>query len=280
MPPPFPPLHTLDPTTTHTHTVILVHGLGSSGPSFRGAFFSARSTHDFRALFPGTRWVFPSAPRRYVPAHQQTKPAWFAIASLRDLEDEQELQMAGLRESVAYLGGVVHDEVERVEARNVFVLGRSQGSSAVVWAVVARGLRVGGLVLTGSWLVFARALEERLKMEVGPGGGDGEVAGEREAARKFVGDMVDDVGLGAAHALRQVPVLIGHGVDDEWISVGLGRQMRDVLRGLGCEVMWNEYCGASEEGHWLKEPEEFDNIALFLTKCMTRNEDDHKDSSS
>jgi predicted esterase len=62
----------------------------------------------------------------------------------------------------------------------------------------------------------------------------------------------------------ETPVFLGHGSDDAWVDVELGRNVRNVLTGFGMNVVWKEYTGAEEEGHWLKEPEEFDDILLFF----------------
>lgn len=42
------------------------------------------------------------------------------------------------------------------------------------------------------------------------------------------------------------------------------RQARDILAKIGIVVQWKQYAGADEEGHWLKEPEELDDIAAFF----------------
>ncbi|KAF8545295.1 Alpha/Beta hydrolase protein [Trichophaea hybrida] len=58
----------------------------------------------------------------------------------------------------------------------------------------------------------------------------------------------------------KIPVFLGHGTDDAWVSVELGKTARDVLAGLGVE----------DEGHWLKEPEEFDDIVKFLETVVSK----------
>jgi predicted esterase len=61
-------------------------------------------------------------------------------------------------------------------------------------------------------------------------------------------------------------VFLGHGTDDAFVDVELGRQARGVLSRAGCIVEWKEYAGAEQEGHWLKAPEEMDDIAHFLQR--------------
>ncbi|OJD18169.1 hypothetical protein AJ78_01781 [Emergomyces pasteurianus Ep9510] len=65
-------------------------------------------------------------------------------------------------------------------------------------------------------------------------------------------------------AMLTTPVLLLHGTDDAWIDVELGRQAHRSLKELGMQVDWEEYSGAENEGHWVKEPEGVDTIVKFL----------------
>lgn len=47
------------------------------------------------------------------------------------------------------------------------------------------------------------------------------------------------------------------------VDVQLGREARDVLSKVGFRVEWKEYLGAELEGHWIKVPEEVDDITAF-----------------
>jgi predicted esterase len=70
-------------------------------------------------------------------------------------------------------------------------------------------------------------------------------------------------------ALLATPVFLGHGVDDAVVDVELGRRAHEVLADVGFQVAWKEYSGAELEGHWLKAPEQIDDIASFLLKATT-----------
>lgn len=61
-----------------------------------------------------------------------------------------------------------------------------------------------------------------------------------------------------------IPVCLLYGTDDAFVSVELGRQAARALRKMGLPVEWHEYNGAENEGHWIKEPEGFDQIVEFL----------------
>ena len=52
-------------------------------------------------------------------------------------------------------------------------------------------------------------------------------------------------------AVQDLPVFIGHGVQDELIAVSFGREARDTLKGLGAQVTYHEYPAP----HTITQPE-------------------------
>lgn len=50
---------------------------------------------------------------------------------------------------------------------------------------------------------------------------------------------------------RKVAVFMGHGTDDNRVSVILVRDASRILRGIGVDVVWEEYEGL---GHWYSGP--------------------------
>jgi lysophospholipase-2 len=68
--------------------------------------------------------------------------------------------------------------------------------------------------------------------------------------------------------LLSIPAFFGHGTDDAHVGIKLGQQAAQVLSKVGLRVEWREYSGADQEEHWLKEPEELDDIARFLVSTL------------
>lgn len=78
-------------------------------------------------------------------------------------------------------------------------------------------------------------------------------------------DDAEDTTSSASECTLATPVLFGHGTDDAWVSVELGRQALLLLQELMMgRVEWSEFSGAERDGHWIKEPESFDRILSFL----------------
>ncbi|KAK4099979.1 alpha/beta-hydrolase [Parathielavia hyrcaniae] len=266
---PFGPVHILEPSAEHTNTIILLHGRGSNGEEFAEELLEAKlsSGETLQEQLPTWRWVFPSSPELWSTAFEDTMPAWFEAHSLTDPTARQELQMAGIRDSVQYLARLLQEETEKLggAARRVVLGGISQGGAVALWTLLCAGegdvaRRLGGFVGASTWLPFAEKLEWYL-------GGrdiaeDGEQLSESDA---FVKAMTASARRGDSEVNRhQVPVFLAHGTDDAYVDVELGRQAADVFKKVGMQVSWTEYSGADEEGHWLKEPDEFDDIVKFL----------------
>ncbi|KGO64783.1 Phospholipase/carboxylesterase/thioesterase [Penicillium italicum] len=65
-------------------------------------------------------------------------------------------------------------------------------------------------------------------------------------------------------SVLSTPVFLSHGADDECVSMELGRQASRILQTIMIRVEWHEFAGAERDGHWIKEPEGFDQILQFL----------------
>ncbi|KAH8879563.1 alpha/beta-hydrolase [Thozetella sp. PMI_491] len=257
----FGPIYVVEPVSQHTHTAVLLHGRGNTGEEFAEELFDSRLS-DQTTLpqnLQGWRWVFPSSRRLWSEVFQEALPAWFDAPSLTDTTAGQDLQAAGIRDSVEHLGPIVADEIARLQGRaeNVVLGGISQGAAIAMWtllspSVASRGL--GAFVGASTWLPFAAELDAW-------SGQDTTEAGDKSSeAAAFVASMLGPV---PRHRLATLAFL-GHGVDDAWVDVELGREAKRVLTRLGLRVEWREYSGAEQEGHWLKVPEEVEDIARFL----------------
>lgn len=256
----------------------MLHGRGSTGPEFAEDLFSSTTTtttkdkdKNLPASLPTWRWVFPTSKERWDSRFEEDLSAWFEAYSLTNTEEKEELQVEGLRESGAYILGILEEEVRGVggDAGRVFLGGISQGIAMGLWAFFLYAVNskvkksLGGVLGFCGWLPFGRVVEEVLG-----GGGGGEV---RRVVSAVLGDVaVSDHGKetgdddNASAILRSTPVFLSHGTDDAFVSVGLGREATRVLQRAGIAVEWHEFAGAENDGHWIKEPEGFDHIVCFL----------------
>ena len=273
----FPPVYIHEPTAKHTHTAIMLHGRASSGIEFSDDLFSSKlsaANENLPSRFPGWRWVFPSSRVLWSSTFQKEMPAWFDAYSLTDITAKQDLQLDGIKESVEHLTGILDEEIERLGGvgENLVLAGISQGAAVGLWTLLCRSRstsRIGGFVGASCWLPLAADVEIFLGENPRAAEKTSGATVETLEALSFVqrtmattkASFVDCHGV---DSLQSTPVLLGHGFDDAYVDVELGKQARDVLTKIGLVVQWREYVGAEEEGHWFKEPEQLDDIAEFL----------------
>ncbi|OJJ02526.1 hypothetical protein ASPVEDRAFT_133391 [Aspergillus versicolor CBS 583.65] len=253
----FPAPHIHPHKGIHTHTAILLHGRGSDGPEFAEDFFSSVTSKNknMAACLPNWRWVFPSSRDRWTTAFQEEMSAWFDAYSLSNIEERQDLQVEGLRESVLHILAILESEIHLLDGRasHVYLGGISQGMATALSTVFcARDIinqPLGGILGFCGWLPFADKAEGLI---------------QRSKATNTCRALSQMQRLDGVSSVFSTPVLLGHGTDDAWVPVELGRQSLRILREVMEHVEWKEFTGAEGEGHWIKEPEGFDYILEFL----------------
>jgi predicted esterase len=271
------------PYGLHTNTAILLHGRGSNGPEFAEDFLSSQTVDDksLTDRFPGWRWVFPTSRTRWSTRFEEEIYTWFDAYSLTDTNERSDLQLSGLRESVADILEVIEREIELLNGRasRIYIGGISQGMATALWTFLCCTLlgrhqeSIGGFLGFCGWLPFANRLEclhEQLRdhhpLEPVP---------TLEPIKELLVEMFPNLEALQAtppadirdqESLISTPVFLSHGTDDIWVPVELGRQAAEIFKKLANHVEWNEFTGAKEDGHWIKEPEGFDQIIKFLEK--------------
>ncbi|KAK3322758.1 Alpha/Beta hydrolase protein [Apodospora peruviana] len=283
----------------HKQTFIILHGRGSSaekfGPTLADSQFQLNSTTPsgeseettttttLAATFPHARFVFPTAARRRATVYGRAYThQWFDNWKLDPpVTAREELQAPGLRETVAYLHGLLRAETAQVPggSRSVVLGGLSQGCAAalvtlLLWESEPPLAAAFGMC---GWLPYAARLSEQVSQGVAAANddkrdddgdafdpferSDGEDEGECDPPTRAVSWLREEIQLERSSSTRseeeqndpklvfqRVPVFLGHGVEDDRVGVVLGRTASQCLRDLGCaEVELKEYSGL---GHW------------------------------
>ena len=243
------------PSTTHTHTVIFLHGRGDNVHSFVSGLSSWQDSagRNLAQVFPSFKWVFPQAPVRKLAADPAVSwPQWFDVWTTQDFSLREEVQLEGLREMVPAIRDLLKKEADVLDGR---------------WnRVVLAGISMGG----------ATAAHTLLNLDVPDSGGGKLAAYMGFCARcpfagrgRNLGDIRGVLGLdgvpGGAEVLRKTPVLLEHCVDDPLVKIENGRELRDTLRAFGASVEWREY---ARGGHWFHSPDGMDDVIAFLSRHM------------
>jgi lysophospholipase-2 len=239
----FPSPHVIPPLALHTYTIILLHGRGSNGPEFAEELLQSCTSKGLSLPeeLPGWKWVFPTSQTRFSTIFQEDISEWFDIYSLTDPALREELQTEGLQQSVAFIRQLIDEEVSAVggDALRVVLGGISQGCATAVRALFS-SRKLGAFVGFCGWMPSPSNTPD--------------TCGSKDTA-----------------------VFLSHSTDDGVVDFKLGLQLRNTLRQqLGMNVTWRVY---KDGGHWIKEPEGFDDLADFLTATCAAACSDSSDSS-
>lgn len=236
--------YTIGPKAAHTQTVIFLHGRDSNCREFADEIFESEASepaHQPRTLlglFPGIRWVFPSAPTLQSERFGTDMSQWFDMWSVENPGERPELQHPGLHQSVEKILGVIKEEEVLVPRERIFLAGISQGFATAIAVLFAVGpKKFAGLIGLCSWMPAALRTDDFQSSE----------------------DTLD------GKSSRSTPVFLGHSIDDEIVPIKNGRDLRDTLKSLRFQVEWREY---EDGGHWVNEPQGVDDIARFINGRM------------
>ncbi|KAF5121145.1 Acyl-protein thioesterase 1 [Metarhizium anisopliae] len=259
--------------------MVMLHGRGSNGQEFAQEFFSSHLSDNvfLKQKLSGLRWVFPSSQKLWSTAFQELIPAWFEAHSLTDITARQDLQIGGINDSVKYLQGLLENEIARLggQAGNLFLGGISQGGAIGLWTLLCQGpaCSIGAFLGASTWLPFASNLERIISLRGNMEEERPKATAEGDGFDAFVSSMMISLQQEVLpHSLCQgkPKIFLGHGVDDAYVDVTLGRQARDALSRAGFVVEWKEYSGAEEEGHWFQVPDEMDDMYRFIMDIMSQ----------
>lgn len=281
--------HVYPPQGQHAHTCVLLHGRGSNGPEFCEELFQSVTSQmkNLPDSLPNIRWVFPSSSVRYETSFDEHQPTWFDVYSLQNTNERQELQVGGLRESVLQILSVLDNEIKLVgdDPSKVFLGGISQGMATTLFTFLCAPGRIrgalGGVVAFCGWLPFSQQADDLLRrhqaqellrqyatsrMFIESSGVDKKAELSKLFLDTIAGPNIHQVAEDTDLSVLSTPVFLSHGTDDSLVSVRHGRQAARILEQIGVSTQWEEFSGALNDGHWIKEPEGIEDIVRFIKK--------------
>jgi len=295
----YPEAFIVSPTSTHTQTMLLLHGRGSDGKKFGLEFLASKTAagKSIQELFHGMKFVFPTAKKRRARWYKRAfVNQWFDNVPIDEQSkgmsmEEVDWQLEGLAETAEFLKPLLDVEVMTLSSKNVFIGGLSQGCAMGLHLLLSyefdkgeeSGGYLGGFVGMSGWLPFFDEIQDLIKpgnknrndegndpFATSDSDEDFDIEPERSrlSAASQVCDFVrQNMEWSVSHTREppfiRTPVFLGHGKSDEKVMITLGLDVAMVLREMGLKVRWEEY----DEGHWYKVPEEIDDIVEFLKTC-------------
>ena len=185
-------------------TVIWMHGLGAD-------------CWDFVPIVKGLalpssvplRFIFPQAPSRPISINNgNVMPGWYDI-SMADLQDgpARKADEAGVRESQAFINGLIAREATRgIAANKIIIAGFSQGGAIAFQTALRHPQELAGIMALSTYLAL-----------------DDSLAAEKSAAN------------------ARIPIFMAHGTADPVVQIALARKSRSKLEAEGYQVEWREY---------------------------------------
>lgn len=157
---PAPPL-IFETGTEPSTTIIFIHGLGTSGETFRPVAALLG-----RGLAAPVRFVLPNAPVRPVTfCAGQSVTAWFDLPAADFLATED---APGLRAAAGYFSRLVEAEIARgVEPERIVLGGFSQGAAISLMTGLHHRRRLGAIIALSGWLPAASSLARDRSAECG-----------------------------------------------------------------------------------------------------------------
>ncbi len=287
------------PAREHRQTLILLHGRGSSASKF-GPEILATEIPNLESLvnaFPHAKFVFPAASKRRAAIYKRTPiNQWFDNWSLETPTKREELQTDGLRETSAYIHGLLRGEICLVGAKNVVLGGLSQGCAATLVSLLTwDGEPLAAAVGMCGWLPFRKHLEDITRnaesCEDNEDANDDPFTHSDEEGNPYSRDEDPcsrndgreatpsaDLSMQAVAYLREeldmsapslpmpfqrIPLFLGHGIEDEKVSINLGREAASCLSAMAMDIHWKEYDGL---GHWYSKDMLHDLVVFVREK--------------
>jgi lysophospholipase II len=132
------------PVGPHTHTLIMLHGLGDTGNGW--------SDVDLPGELRGLKLVFPTASVRPVTLNGgMSMTAWSDIRSLSALEAEEDA--AGFAASASYVQSLIAAEVAAgIPHNRIFLAGFSQGGAVALHVGLRTAEPLAGVLGLSTWL--------------------------------------------------------------------------------------------------------------------------------
>ncbi|MCF6203704.1 MAG: alpha/beta hydrolase [Methylococcaceae bacterium] len=140
-------------TSTHTYSIIWLHGLGADG-------------HDFESIVPELsldkaeyiNFVFPNAPIQAVTINGGAKMrSWYDII---DASLDREVAVDDIYKSATQLTELIQNEIDKgIKAENIVLAGFSQGGVIALHAGLRYPQKLAGIIALSTYIPTTKQLE-------------------------------------------------------------------------------------------------------------------------
>lgn len=191
----------INPTLPPAATILWLHGLGADGNDFAPVARELMTSH----ALPSLRFILPHAPFQPVTINQgYVMRAWYDILSL---EMDRHADESGITQAIQQITQLIEQEISRgMPAERIILAGFSQGAVIATLTALHYPKPLLGLIALSGYLPLTKQALEDL-----------------------------------SPTNRQLPVFVGHGVEDDIVPVAQGRRMYHALKDAGFPADWHDY---------------------------------------
>ena len=140
----------IEPTQKHTGTLIVLHGITSCGKDMKNMLVYM--------IFPSVKYIFPTAPTRYISSkkYAKTAPAWY------DVFDESE-DVEGIKKASQAVQELVKKEMDRgTTSDRIMILGYSQGGAVAYFTAITSPFKFASILTWCTRLPLSNNIHEYL----------------------------------------------------------------------------------------------------------------------
>ena len=209
----------IEPKNIAKSAIIWIHGLGADG-------FDLHPLAEALDL-NSTRHIFPSAPIIPVTMNNSSPmPAWFDIISL---DSPRLLDFSIIEQSVKQMHKLIDEQIANgIEAKNIFLIGFSQGGSVALAAGLSLNKKLAGIA--GLSTFFPRPQNNNMPL---------------------------------AEQNRSTPIFLAHGTGDQVLQFTLGGETKRGLEAEKFNISWHNY----EMGHEVTA-QEIQDLRLWIDEIL------------
>lgn len=137
----------LNPETTPTHSIIILHGLGADGNDFLPVAEQLQ-----RQLPSPTRFVLPHAKKWPITINVgMTMPAWY---DMKSLDHPRDIGWESFNDSVAEINNLIENEINNgIEPEKIILAGFSQGGVMALYTAKYYNQRLGGIIALSTYFI-------------------------------------------------------------------------------------------------------------------------------
>lgn len=198
---------------------------------------------------------------------------------------------ARLRKSCEYIHGILRREIQEVGKENVVLWGLSQGCATSLTSLLTwDGEPFAATIGMCGYLPFANHIEDFARggnsesedlfgnedddpfSHSGDEDGKGGIFGREDSVSQdlptqAVAFLRDEIEIEGENTMvfQNIPVFLGHGIEDEKVPIEIGREAKTCLGLLGADVEMIQYEGLE---HWYSKPMLADIFAFLRERIM------------